>query len=355
MLNPFLGVTFHWVGGLAAASFYVPYKRVRGWSWEVLWIVGGVFSWIIAPWLFAFWRTPDLFAILAAIPTRAAILCFGFGALWGFGGLTYGLAVRYLGISLGTTMVLGFTMVLGTLIPPLVNGRLLAMLPSFGGQLVLGGIAVCILGTIVVGSAGQLRERESSSGPATAVQVRRGLGIAFFSGVMSSCFAFGLAAGEPIRALALAHGTSTLSQGLPVLIVILLGGFTTNVLWCGYLIARNRSGRELTGKQLTGQPSEEAAAGSADPLLRNYGLCALGGTIWYFQFFFYTMGASQMGRYGFSSWSLHMASIIIFASFWGLALREWKGTSFRARGRLIAGVAMLVVATVIIGFGNSYS
>jgi L-rhamnose-H+ transport protein len=236
--NPLLGVIFHWIGGLASASFYVPYKGVRRWSWEVLWIVGGVFSWIIAPWVFASLRTHDLIAVLSQTPGKTLGYCWMFGALWGFGGLTFGLAVRYLGIALGTAMALGLTAAFGTLIPPLVSGQLFnELVRTTSGQIILLGIAVCLAGIVVVGLAGHAKEKElppteAAPGAPAAVSFRKGVAVAVFAGVMSSCFSYGLAAGQPIRDLTLAHGTDPLSQGLPVLIVVLLGGFTTNFLWC---------------------------------------------------------------------------------------------------------------------------
>ncbi|HSB97933.1 MAG TPA: L-rhamnose/proton symporter RhaT, partial [Spongiibacteraceae bacterium] len=177
---------------------------------------------------------------------------------------------------------------------------------------------------------------------------RKGVLVAIFSGVMSSCFAFGLDAGQPIRDLTLAAGTDPLSQGLPVLCVVLFGGATTNIIWCIFLIIRNKSAGEFFG----GVGPAADADGGQPPLLNNYLLSALGGTLWYFQFFFYTMGESQMGKYGFSSWTLHMASIIIFSTLWGFALSEWVSSAPRTRRLVWSGVGVLVGATIIIGFGN---
>ncbi len=351
--NPLLGVLFHWIGGFASASFYVPYRAVRGWSWEVFWLIGGLFSWIIAPWLFAGVQTHHLLAVLAATPPRTLALCYFFGVLWGFGGLTFGLTMRYLGISLGTAVALGLTAAFGTLIPPLVSGQLFgSLIHSTGGRIVLLGVAVALAGIAIVGKAGHDKEQEQTERHLTeqdralprARDFRKGIAVAIFSGIMSSCFAYGLDAGGPIRHLTLAHGTGALWQGLPVLVVVLLGGFTTNAIWCVYLIIRNASGRDLRGGL--------DADGGRVSLRRNYLLCALGGTAWYLQFFFYTMGESQMGRYAFSSWTLHMSSIIIFATLWGVALKEWKGASARSLAVMTAGLVTLVGATVVIGLGN---
>lgn len=351
--NPLLGVVFHWIGGFASASFYVPYKGVKRWSWEVFWLTGGIVSWIIAPWLFASFRTENLLGVLAATPRATLFWCWLFGALWGFGGLTFGLTMRYLGISLGTAIALGLTAAFGTLIPPLVSGELTrTLIRTEGGLVVLGGVALALLGIVVVGLAGRRKEHEQAAkqldaGQPKEVDFRKGVLVAVFSGIMSSCFAYGLAAGEPIRKLTLAAHTDPLSQGLPVLCVVLLGGFTTNALWCLYLILKNRSAAQFVGG--SSEPGAKA------PLGLNYLLCAIGGAAWYFQFFFYTMGESQMGRYGFSSWTLHMASIIIFATLWGLFLREWKGAAGRTKAQLGVGLTLLIAATVVIGLGNALS
>jgi L-rhamnose-H+ transport protein len=350
--NPLLGVLFHWIGGLASASFYVPYKQVRRWSWEIYWIVGGVFSWIIAPWTFAFLRTEHLWQVLTTTPRGILFWCWFWGLLWGLGGLTFGLTMRYLGMSLGMATVLGLTMVIGTLVPPIFHENLGALLGTRGGAVTFAGIILALLGVVIVGRAGRAKERELTPEEARASIIefnfKRGVLVAVFSGVMSSCFAFGLDAGAPIRVLTLAAGTSRLSQGLPVLCVVLIGGFTTNLIWCLYLISSNGSFGEFFGKR---GPAPDAD-GSPPPLGRNYFFSALGGTVWYFQFFFYTMGESQMGAYAFSSWTLHMASIIIFATCWGFALREWAKSQARTKRTVWLGVAALILATVVIGTGN---
>ena len=347
--NPALGVLFHWLGGFASASFYVPYKRIKLWSWEVFWLTGGVFSWAIAPWLFASLRTENLLGVLGATSAATLFWCWFWGLMWGFGGLTFGLTMRYLGLSLGMAVALGLTTVIGTMGPPIFHGTLGEIATRTSGQLTLLGIAITLAGIVVVARAGSAKDKELGAQASEGVaefNLRKGLLIAVFSGVMSGCFAWGLDAGQPIRDLTLAAGTDPLSQGLPVLCVVLAGGLTTNAIWCALLIRRNRSFGQFFGA------SADPAEGRRAPLLVNYLLAALGGTLWYFQFFFYTMGESQMGRYGFSSWTLHMASIILFSTLWGFALREWKGASSRTRTMVWTGIGLLVGATVVIGIGN---
>jgi len=348
--NPLLGVFFHWLGGLSSASFYVPYKRIRAWSWEILWITGGIFSWLIAPWLFASIQTHDLIGVLSRTPGDIWFWCWFWGAMWGLGGLTFGLTMRYLGLSLGMAVALGLTTVIGTMGPPIFRGTLGALFATTSGQTVFLGIAITLVGIVIVAQAGRRKEREMGATIAetdkSEFNLRKGLAIAVFSGIMSGCFAWGLDAGAPIRELTLAAGTDPLWQGLPVLCVVLLGGLTTNLIWCGILIARNRSMHQFAG---------EAAPGATEkpPLALNYGLAALGGTLWYFQFFFYTMGESQMGRFGFSSWTLHMASIILFSTLWGFALKEWAPGGQRTRAFVWLGIAVLMLSTIVIGYGNS--
>lgn len=351
--NPLAGVLFHWLGGLASATFYVPYKGVKRWNWEIFWLTGGIFSWLVAPWLFASIQTHDLLGVMRAAPTETVGYCVLFGILWGFGGLTYGLTMRYLGLSLGMAVVLGLCTVFGTLIPPIFAGefseKLLGTLP---GRINLLGLAITIIGIVVVAMAGA-RKNAALSAEQKSVAVAefnfpRGIWVAIFSGIMSSCYAYGLAAGEPIRQLSASAGTGPLWVGLPVICLITFGGLITNGIWCAGLIVRNRSAGQWIGRMADNDTNAPAAS-----LSLNYLLSALGGTLWYFQFFFYTMGESQMGPFAFSSWTLHMASIIIFGTIWGFAFREWKDAAPATRAMVWAGVGLLVLATVVIGYGNS--
>jgi L-rhamnose-H+ transport protein len=380
-MNPALGVFFHWLGGLASASFYVPYRGVKNWAWETYWLVGGFFSWIIAPWLLALTMTHDLIRVLHEAPASSLFWAYAFGVLWGLGGLTFGLTMRYLGMSLGMAVALGYTAAFGTLMPPIFRGVFASeVLGTRSGLVILGGVAVCLLGIAFAGAAGVSKEREMSTEQKRAsikeFDLKKGLLVATFSGVMSACFAYGLAAGDPIKAITIQHGTPTLWQGLPVLVVVLAGGFTTNFIWCLILNIRNRTGYQYFESEIRGNvpardeepileavtdaPAEEMAVAVAvapdtaarAPMLANYLFSAVAGTTWYMQFFFYTMGETQMGRYKFSSWTLHMASIIIFSTLWGIALKEWRGAGRRTKLLVAFSLLVLVSSTVIVGYGN---
>lgn len=351
--NPLVGVLFHWLGGLASASFYVPYKRIRGWSWEIFWLTGGFFSWVIAPWLFASLQTNDLLSVLANTPTNILWWCYFWGAMWGLGGLAFGLTMRYLGLSLGMAVALGLTTVIGTMGPPIFHGTVATLGATNSGKIIFAGIAMVLVGIAIIAMAGKAKEKQLAANQANnktgnhatdrgEFNLKKGILLAIFSGVMSSCFAFGLDAGEAIREASLLAGTSASWKGLPVLCVILAGGFTTNLIWCSYLIWSNKSAQQFFKPLITQQS-----------LRINYFFAALGGTLWYFQFFFYTLGESQMGKFGFSSWTLHMASIILFSTLWGFALSEWKGTTLKTKLMVWAGILVLVLSTVLIGWGNS--
>lgn len=382
MANPAIGVVFHWLGGLASGSFYVPFRGVKRWAWETYWLVGGVFSWILAPWFLAWLMTSDLLAVLRDSPSRSLVWTYVFGVLWGLGGLTFGLTMRYLGMSLGMAVALGYTAAFGTLIPPIFRGQFATMvLGTTSGLIILAGVGICLLGIVVAGAAGVSKERELTEEQKRAsikeFDLKKGLLVATFSGIMSACFAFGLAAGDPIKEVTLRHGTTVLWQGLPVLIVLLLGGFTTNFIWCLILNIRNKTGYQYFSSEVRNPtleksaepilenvidaPSEEmaeaaghpsGAAPSRAPMLSNYFFSALAGTTWYFQFFFYTMGETQMGRFKFSSWTLHMASIMIFSTLWGIALKEWKGAGIKTKCLVALSLFVLIASTVVVGYGN---
>ncbi|MGA2016618.1 MAG: L-rhamnose/proton symporter RhaT [Opitutaceae bacterium] len=356
--NPLLGVCFHWLGGLASGSFYVPYRRVRNWAWETYWLVGGFFSWIIAPWALGLALTNDLVGVIARTPGRTLFFAWLFGAMWGFGGLTFGLTMRYLGMSLGMGVALGFCAAFGTLVPPIFRGQLAAIAASGPGRVTLLGVAICLAGIAIAALAGFSKEREMTEESKRAAikefSFAKGMLVATFSGVMSSFFAYGLDAGSPMSQLSAAAGTGTLWTGLPKLVVVLLGGFTTNLVWCVALNLRNRTAYQYVSRAL--RPAAGGQAGDAAdlriPRALNLFFCFLAGTTWYLQFFFYTMGETQMGRFRFSSWTLHMASIIIFSTMWGWILHEWKGASRRTHLLIGAGIAILILSTLTVGYGN---
>jgi len=342
-----LGVFLHSVGGFAAGSFYIPFKKVRNWAWESYWLICGFFAWIVVPLVVAFLVVPGLTGVLQEVlrgPDASSIFySYVFGLLWGVGGLTFGLSVRYLGMSLGYAIALGFCAVFGTIVPPIYQGRFIDLLNTASGLTMLGGVAICLVGIAICGWAGMCKEKVLSAEQKKATieefHFTKGIFVAIFAGVMSACMAFGIAAGKPIAKLAVEAGTGKSLQNSVVFVVILLGGFTTNLLWCVFLNIKNRSGRNYVD-----------AKGA--PLVNNYAFSAFAGITWYLQFMFYGMGTTRMGRYDFSSWTIHMAFIIVFSNVWGLILREWKGSSRRTLCIITCGILVVFSSTIIVGTGN---
>ena len=338
-----LGVVLHAIGGFAAGSFYIPFKKVRNWAWESYWLVGGIFSWIIMPWLIAALTVPQLLSLLGEAPTGAIVRSYIFGVLWGVGGLTFGLSMRYLGMSLGYAIALGFCAAFGTLVPPIFDGTFAELLSNASGLTILAGVAVCLIGIAICGRAGIAKERELSPDQKRAsikeFSFVKGLLVAIFAGVMSSCMAYGITAGQPIAELAVKRGTASLWQNSPVFIIVMGGGLTTNLVWCLILNIKNRSAKDYVTVR-------DAS------LVSNYCFSALAGITWYFQFMFYGMGTTRMGRYDFSSWTLHMAFIIAFSNLWALVFHEWKGSSRRTFATIVAGILVVVLSTIAIGLGN---
>jgi L-rhamnose-H+ transport protein len=344
------GVFFHFMGGAASGTFYIPFKKVKGWSWESYWIIGGLFSWLIVPPLAAWITLPGFTTIIVQTSSHVIIYTILFGVLWGIGGLTYGLGVRYLGMSLGNSVVLGFCSAFGALVPSLYYD----FVPTQGkttfdelvftgwGRIVLLGVVLCLVGIYICGRAGMLKEKELSTSDkkksVAEFNLMKGLLVAITSGVLSSCFNFGIEAGKPMAEAAVSSGLNPLYQNNVTYVVLLWGGLTTNLIWCLILNFRNKSFGDY--------------ANAERPLIKNYLFAAMAGTTWFLQFFFYGMGESKLGN-GASSWILHMAFIIITANVWGFVLKEWKGVSNKTRITIISGISVIILSVLVLGYGNA--
>jgi L-rhamnose-H+ transport protein len=342
-METFLGLLLILTGGLASGSFYYPFTRVRSWAWEVFWLAGGIFSWLLAPWVAALITQPDLLGVYREAGTADLLWPVFFGLLWGVGGLTFGLALRYLGMSLGMAIALGLTAAFGTLVPPIFRGEIGEFFSTRPGLVTLTGVLLTLVGIAVTGKAGMMKDsflpEKKKKEIIRDFDFKKGLLVALFAGLMSACFAFGIAAGKPVAELAVAGGASALTRNNPVFVLILIGGFITNAAWCLYLGLRNKSFRDITRTK-------------GGLRAKNFFYTAAGGIIWYLQFFFYGMGESKMGRHGFAAWSILMSSTIIFSNLFGLLNKEWMGTGKRTAGVLILGLLVLILSTVIIGYGT---
>lgn len=350
-MNPLLGVFLHGVGGFASASFYVPIKFVRKWRWEVAWIVMGIVAWLLTPMIVATVTIPTWSQAISKTSAHVLLLTALFGGMWGFGNVAYGLTMRYLGLGLGVAVALGTCAIFGTLIPPIFSGTFFNIFSTTGGMIVMTGVVLGVLGIVINGVAGVMKERECACVDSLPeFNLKKGIAVAIVSGILSAGFSFSLSMGEPIAEIAksiaidtgaCAPDSADFFKNNAVLVVTLWGGFLSNLLICGYMLIKNKSAGDIV--------SAGARLGVA-----NLVLCAMAGICWYGQFFFYGMGTTQLGKeYDFSSWSLHMSFIIIFAALWGLTLREWKGTSVLTKTVLWLGILVLICSTFVIGLGNS--
>ena len=236
-MNVFVGLAMLILGGLSAGSSYVPLKGVKGWAWESLWAVQGIVAWLLLPLLLALLATPHLFSVLHATPSATLIETYAFGFLWGLGGLAWGMAVRYIGIALGFSIATGFLSSLGTMVPIIAEGRLSATLATPSGRITIASIALSLIGIIICGRAGWLRDKQVQS----VFNFKKGIGIALAAGILGACFAFGIAAGDPIRQNAIAAGAAPQWAASPIFFVELLGGITVNLVYCLFMNRRNKT------------------------------------------------------------------------------------------------------------------
>ncbi|WP_319226866.1 L-rhamnose/proton symporter RhaT [Draconibacterium orientale] len=365
-MQALLGIIFHSLGGMASGSWYMPYNWVNKWRWEIYWITGGIFSWLIMPYLAVVFTIPDWQGILQSAEGSVIRNTYIMGLLWGIGGLTYGLAIRYLGMSLGNSVLLGITSVVGSLGLPILRNipGVADLLPSglsfsdlfysTGGRIVLLGIVILVVGIILSGRAGIIKDRDlagNKEGVNEEFKLAKGLVIAVISGVLSAFFSFGIDTGkemaEVARSMAVeqnysfitenGNGFKYLFENNIIFFVILWGGLTTNFLWSLALILKNKTGSDFVNKKT--------------PLLRNYLFCALAGTTWFLQFFFYGMGETKIGN-GASSWTLHMATIILTANLWGFYRKEWRSVSRKAFNMILVGIGTILLSVIVIGIAK---
>jgi L-rhamnose-H+ transport protein len=362
MDNPFIGVGLHAAGGVAHGSFYAPLKKVRAWSWESAWLAQGLAAWIIMPWVVASLTGSHPMPALSQADPRTIGFTFLFGAMWGCGSLTFGLSMRYLGMSLGQAVALGYTVSLGTLVPPMFAGQFANLIAATGGRIVLLGVLTCLGGIALCGLAGLRRERERATQRAAnghRSTLLLGFAVATFSGIMSAGFAFGIQAGQPIAELAFQQGAPAMFKNGPVFVVVMAGGFLVNFLWCAFLGLKNRTLGDFAGRSSDANSDWTGRAPTTDnakpSLGRNYLWAVIAGATWYVGFMLYGMGSTFMGRYDFTSWSIHLAFVIVFSTLCGLLAQEWNAVTRRTLQLVVISMIILVGSTFVIAMGNRMS
>lgn len=364
--NPILGVLIFALGGLACAVFYLPFKRVKNWAWESYWFIYAVAGLVIVPWALALTMSPNVVSVLSASPGKVLLYCLLCGAMWGVGGLTWGLMLRYLGVGLGLAIGGGLCAATGTLIPPILKPVLERFVSSEAASLSLSealqkgvsslygtpsanvsllAVLMALGGIAMVGGAGMSKERElpeeQKKKAVEEFNFRRGMLLGIFSGIMSAGMSLGLQGGSAIEQLALttAPATTNTWRGMPVLVVVLFGGFLVNGLWCLFLNLKNKTLGDYVK--------------SNTPLIANLLFAGLAGAIWCSQFICFKTGEPRMGPMSYIGWSVLFASAILFGTLLGVFLGEWRNTSTRTRLLLALGLILLVGSTIVSGYSGS--
>jgi L-rhamnose-H+ transport protein len=328
------------VGAASAASFYAPIGKVKRWSWETTWAIAGFFSWILLPISVSFLLLPDFHAFYASMDAHVLLKVALFGAMWGVGNVSYGLTMRHLGISLGVGVAIGVTLVVGTLMPPILHGQAGILFTTKGGLYTMAGVLVALIGVAIVSYAGHQKEVKLS-GELREFNLKLGLLLAVMCGVFSSGMAFAIDAAEPMKAAALQLGVNPLYAALPSYVFIMGGGAIVNLSYCFIRLAALKRLSLRADLRLPGPM-----------LLKNASLAAMGGIMWYLQFFFYAWGQANIPvRLSYVNWMLHMSGYVLFAGVVGLAMSEWKGVGKRPVRLLLLGMAVIILAANLVGLG----
>ncbi len=336
------GLLYHAVGASGAALCYTPQKKVSGWSWQTYWLSQALVCWLLLPVIVAFITIPDLLQVIQQAPSSAMVKSFLLGMAYGIGGTAFGIAIRYVGFSLTYAIAVGISCVLGTLLPPLVNGTLGTVLSSNGAAYLFSGVAMGAVGIAFCGFAGRNKEKdlERSSAVKTEFSLAKGLPLCLLAGVLSALYGFSLDQGQPIADVAAIHGAGQF-QGNVIYIFSNSGAFVTTLLYCLYLHNKEKTFGEFT------RPTTNSAA-----LPTNYLMALITGCLWYGQFFFYGLGHVRMGAYKFTSWAIHMILLVLLSTVTGLLLKEWKNSSNKTIRLLVIALLILLVAVLLLTYGN---
>lgn len=342
--NPILGTGLHAIGGISASTCYLPYQKVNKWSWGTYWLVQALFAWIVMPLLIGWLTVPGFFNILTHAPKNVLWGAFLLGGVYGFGGMSFGFAIRHIGYSLTYTIAIGLSAILGTIVPLIVYGGLVEYFTAPGGMVILFGMALAILGVALSGWAGFKKENDLSKLKGERVQFNMKIGIVLviIAGILSAVFNISLEHGKPIADMAAANGAGQF-EGNAKYIVSTSGCFLVNFIWFFITGVRQKTLKEFTAK--SGLPFSIR--------FKNSLWAMLSGTLWFGQFFFYGLGHVKMGKFQFISWVLHMSMLIFFSYLVGVVMKEWKNVSRKTFITLIIALSVLILSFVVITYGST--
>jgi L-rhamnose-H+ transport protein len=335
-----LGLLIIAIGAFCQSSCYVPINRIKQWSWESYWIVQGVFAWIVCPLFGAMLAVPEghtLGELFAGANQFSLWMTVFFGVLWGVGGLTFGLSMRYLGVALGQSIALGTCAGLGTVMGPILLNIFFPEQDALSKltAAVIIGVVVTLIGIAIIGVAGSMKSaslsEEEKREAVKDFNFPKGLAIALLAGFMSGCFNVGLAFGADICF----EETDPMFKALPATLLVTLGGFVTNAIYCFYQNSKNNTWGDY-------------AKGSV--WANNALFCLLAGALWYSQFFGLSLGqdflkdSPDLMTFSFC---ILMSLNVTFSNVWGIILKEWKGCSPKTIAVLVVGLVVLVVSSFV--------
>lgn len=344
--NSLLGTLLHAVGGISAASCYLPSTKTKGWSWNTYWLAQSIFAWLLMPLLLAWLTVPNFFSIIAEAPSKPFWMAFLLGGIYGFGGMSFGKAINYIGYSLTYTLAIGISAVVGTIIPLMVFGGLGDFFTKPGGNIVLLGMILSIVGVVICGWAGFKKEKDLNSEKLNKAgfNMMLGLGLSIIAGVLSGVFNLSLEYGQPIADMAAANGAGHF-EGNAKLVVSTLGCFIVNFIWYIVVGFKQKTLSEFL-------PIKSKKEDAKNNLIKNWGISSLTGMLWCFQFLFYGLGHVRMGDYQFVSWVLHMSMLIFFSYIVGVIMKEWKSVKKQTYAILIMGLVVLILSFCVTSFGS---
>ncbi len=347
MANPLIGTLIHAVGGVAASTCYVPFQKVKKWSWDSYWIVQAFFAWFVFPFLIGFLTVPNLMDVFSEAPATVLFNATLLGAIYGFGGMSFGFAIRHIGYSLTYTISIGISAILGTIVPLTMHGELIQKFNAPGGYTIFGGMVLALIGIVICGIAGYRKEKDlknkaGTSGAALTFNMKKGLSLTIIAGILSAVFGISLEVGAPVAKIAGEYGSGNF-QGNANLILSTGGAFITNFIWFTVVGLKNKTLKEIVAIR---------TIGPKDYYL-NLGMSILSGGLWYGQFFFYGIAHVKMGAYKFASWVLHMSMLIFFSYIVGIVMKEWKQVSKKTYSTLVTALILLVISFIIMAYGSN--
>ena len=344
MPSVFMGISLHAIGGVAAATCFLPQRYASKWQYQTYWLLFCFFAWLLIPIVVASLLIPNLLQVIMEAPTSSIVSTTLYGAIYGFGGMAFGVAIRSIGFSLTYSIAIGISAVVGTVLPAAIAGTLIEGFSSPAGLIVLAGFIISLVGVAICGKAGILKDKENSEGN-NSVDMKKGLILASAAGVLSGAFGLALSSGNPISETAAGLGSTEFS-GYATYIFAMGGAFITNFVWWSVVHFKQNTWKEYFGSMSQGNQKNKSI------LPKYYLIALLSGLLWYGQFFFYGLGHNRMGNFEFISWGIHMAMLIFFSFAVGFILKEWQGLSTKTLRTLYFGLSILLLSFGFISYGS---